>query len=72
MDWPANINDARNPYHSDSPEWQLYENMLGNLRLEQSNLSGIRKAQDAATAARNKAQLYKDALDAIERCGGKP
>lgn len=57
--------DDKNPYDSNTPEWQLFENAIGALRLECAYLNDVTRYQGMAKAAREKAALYQAALDKL-------
>lgn len=59
-------NAHKNPYNSDSPEWQLFENMVGAERLANVNYEDAHRSTQRAAEARAKADRYREALSILE------
>ena len=55
----------KNTYAADTPEWQLFENAISSLRLEQAYLADAERFQKMAQTAREKAQRFSDALEKL-------
>ena len=51
-----------NPHSPETPEWQLYENMVSNEAQARARAADAGRLQLKSQAARAKAQLYRDAL----------
>ena len=57
----------KNPYSSDTPEWQLWENKASNESLFHSYSQDAEASLRKAHAAREKAGKYSVALDVLDR-----
>ena len=54
-----------NPYKSDTPEWQLYENMISTERQSLAWAADAERYQKLCVDAREKAARYKAALEKL-------
>lgn len=68
------MKDAKNPYASDTPEWQLFENMKGSEAQERAYYSDADRLTSLAQKAREKADKYREALKILKgsRNGSDP
>lgn len=55
----------KNPYPHDTPEWQLYENMIGARRAARAFAADAENYQIKAAAQREKEALFAAALEKI-------
>lgn len=53
---------AKKSFETNSPEWQLHENMKSNRLLVGSYIKDAERSTQMAEAARKKYELYKEAL----------
>jgi hypothetical protein len=56
----------KNPYASDTPEWQLWENMTSQRSLSQTHASEGEAKMKMSQAAREKADRYEAALNKLK------
>lgn len=60
------MSEERNPYFSDTPEWQLFENIKGSEALARALTADAERATKNAQTAREKAQRYREALAKLD------
>lgn len=58
---------TKNPYKPNQPEWQLWENIESNEGQARAHASDSERSTEKAAAAREKAELYREALARLER-----
>ena len=58
---------GKNPYDSNTPEWQLFENMASNEALAASAAADSERALRRGAEAREKAELYRVALEKLTK-----
>lgn len=59
------MTETLNTYPTDSPEWQLFENMRGSELAAQAFQADSERALAKAAALRAKADRFRRALDAL-------
>lgn len=57
--------NEKNPYQQETPEWQLYENMISAEALARSHAADAERYQRKSAEAREKAERFKSALDKL-------
>jgi hypothetical protein len=57
----------KNPHNSDTPEWQLWENMQSSLLQATAHAQDAERSTKKAGEARDKADRYKAALEKLAR-----
>lgn len=55
----------KNPHASDTPEWQLWENMTSGYSLAQAFAADAERYQKQSQAAREKGDKFKAALEKL-------
>ena len=63
------MSESKNPYPSDTPEWQLFENMVSSARCSTAFATDADCYLEKSSKAREKSEAYRAAL---EKLTGKP
>lgn len=59
--------DEKNTYTSNTPEWQLFENMRSNEMLVKTYTEDIERYEEKRKDAAEKAERYRKALDKLTK-----
>lgn len=60
------MTNTKNPHETNSPEWQLYENMLSLEAQARAYAQDAERYTSLAASCRTKAQRYSEALKKLE------
>jgi hypothetical protein len=61
------MKDDKNPYDSETPEWQLWENMTSSARQSLAYAADAERYTKLSQAAREKSEKYRLALARLEK-----
>jgi hypothetical protein len=58
--------ERKNPYHQDSPEWQLWENMVSAEAQARAFAADAERAQQQSQRCREKAERFRETLEKLK------